>query len=572
MLNNRKLVSRYLVSDIFWLSILLLVLYSLWLGSYPLFMPDEGRYSAVAREMLFTHDYITPKLDGIPFLDKPILYYWLQALAMKLFGVKEWALRFFPMLLAVINSIVLYVCTNICFNRRTAILTVIVLSSMPLYFCGAHYANLDLEVAAFISMTLACFMTGLYLHTPNRKHYFYSSYLFAALAFLTKGMIGIVFPVMIAGLWIFLNWRWDLLKKVYLWQGLLLFTVLVAPWYILVQHANPDFFHFFFVTQQVTRFLSAADFNNENAWWFYFPIVIVGTFPWSVFIIQSLTTAYQHRHQNRIIFFALLWFSVIFIFFSVPHAKTVGYIIAATPPLAILIAYYLDAMWNRSIELPYFVFSFASILIACGLVFLTIKHPFDLPKEVDRFLYVDAACFVISATMACMLNKKNFKSFIALCFITSNIFLLSLIAFANYINLNTVKPLVTTLNQVRQPGDEIINYYKYYQDLTVYLGEPITLVADWQSPNIPYRDNWVRELWYGMEMQKEHPWLIDDKTFLSEWNKDKRIFVFVNRNYFNQFKKAVPEYHEIARYKDIILLSNKSSGGRDAREGKIFNQ
>lgn len=570
MLSTRNFVGRHWFSDIFWLSIFLLIFYCLWLGSYPLFMPDEGRYSAVAREMLSTHDYITPRLDGIPFLDKPILYYWLQAIAMKLFGVKEWALRFFPMLLAVINSMVLYVCTRACFNRRTAILTVIILSSMPLYFCGAHYANLDLEVAAFISMSLVSFMTGLHITTYERKYFFLSAYFCSALAFLTKGMIGIAFPTMTAGLWILLNWRWDLLKKIYLPQGLILFAIIVAPWYILEQHANPDFFHFFFVTQQVTRFLSAADFNNENAWWFYIPVIIVGSFPWSIFIIQSLITSFQKRHQNRILFFAFLWFSVIFVFFSIPHAKTVGYIIAAVPPLAIIIAHYLDIMWNRKIQFPYFIFGLVNIIIAISLIMLTITHPFDLPIGVDPFLYFDAASFVISAVIIYFIPKENLTKFVALCFITNAIFLLSLTTFATYINFNTAKPLITTLNELRQPGDEVINYYKYYQDLTVYLGEPITLVADWKSPNIPYRDNWVRELWFGMEMQKEHSWLIDDNTFLTRWKAKKRVFVFVNRNYFNQFRKAVGTYNEIARYKDIILLSNMRT--KDVRNNQILNQ
>lgn len=573
MLNLPSSARRYWFSDIFWLSILLLAFYCVWLGSYPLFMPDEGRYSAVAREMLFTHDYITPRLDGIPFLDKPILYYWLQASAMKLFGVKEWALRFFPMLLAVINSIVLYICTRTCFNRRTAILTVMILSSMPLYFCGAHYANLDLEVAAFISMSIASFMTGLHLHSPNRKYYFYAAYICASLAFLTKGMIGIAFPTMIAGLWILLNWRWDLLKKVYLLKGLLIFTAIVAPWYILEQRANPDFFHFFFVTQQVTRFLSAADFNNENAWWFYIPVIIVGSFPWSTFSIQALLTAFQQRHQNRILFFAFLWFSVIFIFFSIPHAKTVGYIIAALPPLAIITSFYLDKTWTRANEISFYLFACSNAVIAICLIMLTVKHPFDLPTGFDPFLYFAAASFAINATATFIISKKNLGNFFVLCFLTSSVFLLTITAGATYLNLNTAKPLIETLNQLRQPGDEIINYYKYYQDLTVYLGEPITLVADWNSPNIPYRDNWVRELWFGMEMQKDHPWLIDDKKFLDKWKAKKRVFVFVNRNYFNQFKKAVGQYHEIARYKDIILLSNTAnlSGGRNAGENRIPN-
>src|SRR3990167_5608793 len=84
--------------DIIGLAIILIVFYMAWLGSYALFTPDEARYSEVGREMIATGDFITPRVNGVAFLDKPILYYWLQALSLHVFGVHEWAVRFFPAL------------------------------------------------------------------------------------------------------------------------------------------------------------------------------------------------------------------------------------------------------------------------------------------------------------------------------------------------------------------------------------------------------------------------------------------------------------------------------------------
>src|ERR1700730_2248878 len=92
---------KWSLADIGWLSILFLCFYTILLGSHSLITPDEGRYSEIAREMLLSGDYITPRVNGVAFLDKPILYYWLQTITINLFGLKEWALRLFPALTGV---------------------------------------------------------------------------------------------------------------------------------------------------------------------------------------------------------------------------------------------------------------------------------------------------------------------------------------------------------------------------------------------------------------------------------------------------------------------------------------
>jgi 4-amino-4-deoxy-L-arabinose transferase-like glycosyltransferase len=518
-------------------------------------MPDEGRYSAVAREMIFSGDYITPRLDGIPFLDKPILYYWLQVIAMKLFGVTEWALRFFPMAIGILNCLITYTCIRFCFNRRTGLLAAILLASMPLYFCGAHYANLDLEVAAWISMTLLFFLTG--LHTGHSR-YFYLAYIASALAFLTKGMIGIAFPSLICGLWIVLTWQWKILTKIKLPLGLIIFGSLVAPWYILAQRANPAFFHFFFITQQVTRFLAAANFNNENPWWFYLPVVLAGAVPWSIFSLSALWHAWLKRRSNKKVLFIFIWFSVILLFFSMPSSKVVGYIISALPPLAILIAVYLDKHLHSFS--PNYMLGYIAIAacLAATLVSVSSLHILAIAPDFNCYLYLMAAGLVASALFTCYWYwVKRPISFLATCLITNVFLLLTLVHGAYLINTDTVKPLLPQLAAIRKPSDAIINYYKFYQDIPLYLGERVLLVADWTSPNIPKRDNWVRELWYGMNMQPTHPWLIDDAAFLKYWRGKARVFVFVNRNYLQQLKNTVGNYVEISTFHDIHLVTNQ---------------
>ncbi|HSW70828.1 MAG TPA: glycosyltransferase family 39 protein, partial [Gammaproteobacteria bacterium] len=275
--------------DLAFIAGFLAIFYFLGLNSYPLFTPDEGRYSEVAREMIVTGDFITPRLNGVVFLDKPILYYWLQASAIKIFGLKEGALRFWPALFGIWGCLCLYIAGRILFNRRTALLSTLLLSTSVLYFGAAHYANLDLEVAVLVSTTLLFFLLGLKSPQPQASRlWIYGAYFFSGLAILTKGLIGLAFPIIIIGSWTLLLGKWENIKKLRPFTGLGLVLTIVLPWYLLAQKANPAFFHFFFVVQQISRFLSTQDFNNQVAWWFYFPIVLAGFLPWTLFIFSSL--------------------------------------------------------------------------------------------------------------------------------------------------------------------------------------------------------------------------------------------------------------------------------------------
>ena len=374
-------------TDIVLLGIIFIIFYTFWLGGYPLFTPDEGRYSEVAREMVAIHDYITPRVNGVAFLDKPVLYYWLQAAAISLFGIQEWALRLFPALFGILGCLITYLCGRQLFDRRTGIISAIILATSPLYFASAHYANLDLEVAILISCTLLFFITGVQSAGKSRHYFLILAYISAGLAVLTKGLIGIVFPAMIAGIWIIILSQWKCLLRIHLIKGLILFTIIALPWYYLVQKANPEFLHYFFVTQQLTRFLSAGEFNNPTPFWFYLPVVLLGFFPWTSFLIQaiaqSIRRVWQARFSHQSELFLLIWIAVVFLFFSIPHSKIITYILPLFPALALMVGNYLSCIWNNARQHHLFsgVLNVAviSIIIAIALFSLASFHWFNLP-------------------------------------------------------------------------------------------------------------------------------------------------------------------------------------------------
>lgn len=576
ILSNRASLNtpRNWMTDLLTMAILFGMFYAVWIGAHALFTPDEGRYSEVAREMIVTGDYITPRLNGVVFLDKPILYYWLQASAINLFGLKEWALRFWPAFMGVLGSLITYIAGRLLFNRRTGIISAIIVVTCPLYYGAAHYANLDLEVAVLIASSLLFFITGIRAESQKwRTGFLITAYVFAGLAALTKGLIGIVFPAMIIGAWILLANRWDVLKKMRIPLGLAIFAAISIPWYVLVQKANPEFFEFFFVKQQVSRFLTTEHFNNRTTTWFYVPIVLLGIIPWCVFTIQALAynikSVWKNKQNHQVELFLLLWLFLIFAFFSVPKSKTVGYILPIFPAIALLTGNYLDQCWDKvkstGIRVGMALFLLLCAALSIGSFIAPQIKSLEINPEMSHYLTINAVVFMISGlVMGYLLLKKRLpEQFVAIS-ISAVALLLLVTASCGAINQKTIKPMAVQIKSQLQPDDEIVAYYKYFQDLPIYLERRITIVADWTADDIATNDNWLRELWYGMPFQDTKDWLINDKTFWKRWNGNKRLFVFTDESYYEAIqKKSKHKVYKIAQHHHAILLSNRPSSAKN---------
>jgi len=551
------------LSDSLFILFFIGIFYFIWLGNHALFVPDEGRYSEVAREMIAGNDFVTPRINGVAFLDKPVLYYWLQASGIYFFGLNEWALRFWPAIFGIFGCLITYLTGRQLFNRRTGILAAILLATSPIYYGAAHYANLDLEVAVLISATLMSILLGLHVASNKiRSILFYSAWVFCSLAFLTKGLIGLVFPIAITGCWIVLTWRWNTLKKIHLIFGPIVFLLIVFPWYYLVQKANPEFLHFFFVTQQFSRFLSHADFNNRVPTWFYLPIIFLGFLPWTIFSLQAfgqqIKNVVLNFKQQTSMLFLLIWFFVVLLFFSIPKSKTIGYIIPTLPPLALITAKYLNDIWQKNSRVVLASFVLLAGICWIGLPILTnIEWHNRLP--IAPWLLAVTGLFLIASLIFlwCLIRKKPVLQPIYILMIASVIFSLLFSASAQQINPNSTKQIALELKQTLKPTDEIVVYYSFYQDLLLYLERGVTVVADWNSPDIAERDNWVRELWYGMPFQDTHKWLIDEKTFWQKWHDHShKLVVIMDKKRFADFSSKAGSISNFKEYNDVIRLTN----------------
>ncbi len=216
------------------------------LGVPALFEPTEGRNAEIAREILLTHDWVTPHNNFLPVLDKPIFFYWLIAFCYKLFGVSEWSARL-PSALAGFGSVVLiYLFARKFLGYWEALWSVLILITSVEFFALSRIVIFDMLLCFFITFSLCCFYGGRNSDSRVKKRVFYLL-MYAAMgaAALVKGPIGLVLPGMVIFFFLPLVKKWSLLREMDLFLGMIVVVTIVAPWYIWVEIRNPGYLSYY---------------------------------------------------------------------------------------------------------------------------------------------------------------------------------------------------------------------------------------------------------------------------------------------------------------------------------------
>jgi 4-amino-4-deoxy-L-arabinose transferase-like glycosyltransferase len=345
-------MKKWTWSKIFLIVIIPLFLYIFLLPVMPLMEPDEARYSDIPSLMNRTGDYITPHLNHVVYLEKPPLCYWATALLFKIFGENEFSSRLFAALCAWGCILLVYRMGTFFHDEKTGLYSAGVLTTF-LYFSVLGKINiLDIPLTFFVC--LATWAGYRYFAGDfQRKGWLYLLYVSSALAFLTKGLIGIVFPFAIMIIWLFVSGRWRDVPRLFSPVGIILFLVIAGPWIVLVQKANKDFLRFFFIQEHFLRYTTKLHHRSQTIL-FYVPVVILGTLPWSAFLWKVLREGTNKRppfleatEKN----FLLIWIFFIFIFFSVSSSKLVPYIAPVFLPIAVILGHLFRLYEDRSVIL-----------------------------------------------------------------------------------------------------------------------------------------------------------------------------------------------------------------------------
>jgi 4-amino-4-deoxy-L-arabinose transferase-like glycosyltransferase len=548
--------------DLLALTLFLALLFGAFLGSRPFMTPDEGRYAEIPREMVESGDYVTPRLNYIKYFEKPPFVYWQEAAAIKVTGLNEWSLRSINALVALFTCLAVYLAGRKLYDRRTGILACAMLATSLLYFGLAHFIIPDVPLTFWLTSSLLLFIVGTRATDPRQqRYYFWGMFACAAMAVLTKGLVGIIFPGMIIFLWLCATNNWRQLTTYSLISGTLVFLLVAAPWHILVQMKNPEFFHFYFIEQQFLRYLTdyAA---REQPVWFLPTVTLAGFFPWVCYLIAIPAYAlfgrhaatrwtrfknfWQQRHQHPQTTFFLIWAVSIFLFFWRSKSQLLSYALPIMPPLALLTARYVAACWQNKrdavLNIAFWLIAiFGGLSSIAALIILTARHNPGL------LLYGSISLLLFSALASALCYwRRGVAAGITCLIITMGLFLVSVNL--NYAPLDgrSLKPLTSVLLPQLQADTQVFSYHDYFQDLPVYLQRRINVVGI------------KGELEFGTRQEDTSAWMIDDATLWKRWRSGKRMFMIAKLEDYQVLKtqNAAKSLYVVAQTRKHVLLTN----------------
>lgn len=574
--------------DLQWLALLFGVFFAFMLGSRPLTPPDEGRYVEIPREMVQTGDFITPRLNGVKYFEKPPLVYWAQAATMTVFGENEWGWRIWNATMALVSVLGTYVFGRAMFGRKSGIMSAVTLGSMLLFYAMSRVVTLDVTVSAMITGALGCFWLGVQpvlnprfpgeplwndndqvtdlpqSWIPKCKWLFF---VFMALAVLSKGLIGILIPGAIIVLWVIATKNWHALKLPFNPLGLLLFLAIAAPWHILVAQRNPEFLDFYFIQEHFLRYLTPMH-SRVQPFWFFPAILLVGLFPLQGFLWGAMKRVFETKIKE-VDLFLLIWSGFVLIFFSLSQSKLIPYILPALPPLALILGPYLVRVYYEQLpkdNLGTWVFLGFAFTIGIAFSCVTLGYiPEDIKERIayhtkglspdslrDIHSALSGTAFILiggGLIIMMMIRQAKFKTIFNMILTTSVLAMLTINFGFSALAPRSAKELAEEIKKRAHPQDMVVSYKTYLQDLPVYLGRTISIV------------DWKGELEFGTTVEDTSQWMMTQEAF---WEKveitPQRIFLVATQEEGKRLladKNHGKKLYPLVEKRDFILFSNQ---------------
>jgi 4-amino-4-deoxy-L-arabinose transferase-like glycosyltransferase len=519
------------------------VIIALWLGIAAsirqLSVPDEGRYADITRWMVESGDWLTPRIDGIPFFHKPPLLHWLGGGLMEIFGIHVWVMRLVPvfagmvMLLSVFWFVSRHAEAKI--SQTLARSSVLVLATSLLFYGSSQYINHDLLVAAWISLTVFAFAD--YAIKGEKKSLFLG-YFAAALALLSKGLIGVLIPGMILLPWLIFSGNWRRIPALLNPLGLILFFAIISPWLYLAEQKYPNFLHYFFVEQQFDRF-GGKQFNNKQPWFFYVGCLAISFLPWLLLVGTEYSWKTAKTLLNKNIFGLLIWWTVsVTIFFSLPPSKLAGYILPVAPPLAIYIAMVLHNMYYASSKMAVAREQLKSWsgLVLVGLIAIGLLIVPYIPKTASQLsgeeliqLFALAMILIVSIiAIGTLLYRQKLTAF-QVTLLSSLLICSSVTMLVKWLDHKTSSDQMEFAEDLT-PDMSLVFYHNYYYDIPFMLNSrhPIHWVEDWPSVE---GDNGAAQIKDGLRFEPQQSHLLwTDSDLDTRIKQGEKMMILVPKN------------------------------------------
>ncbi len=394
-----------------------LTLFFFRLGARPLWDVDEGMHAVTSKEMVLTGDWITTTFNGENFYDKPILYNWFAAIAFLVFGFTEFAARLPAAILGFGCVVLTYLLGRKMFGPTTGFLGGMILTTSGMFLALSRSVVHDISLVFFVTLALFFYYLG-YTSDTRRKTYFLLFYASMGFAVLAKGPVGVLLPGLIIGVLLLLKSRLSFLKEMEMGWGVLVFLIVAAPWYVLISLNNSDYAGYFFIENNILRFLSPKALHTRP-FWFYLPVLLGGFSPWSFFLPLAFLHAFRGgwKTMSEGTLFLILWFSVIFLFFSAASSKGSAYLLPLFPAGSLLVG----NLWRELIKVPTpwlrkgFIYSFLPLVLTFvgGLVYPLVDPPIIVEErygvDLKKINLFGSILVVIIAFSFVALLKKHYR-------------------------------------------------------------------------------------------------------------------------------------------------------------------
>ena len=488
------------------------------LGYRRLANPDEGRYSEISREMVVTGDFVTPRLNGLKYFEKPPLQYWATAVAFTLFGESEFTARLYTALCGLGCILLIAYTGKRVFDEETGILAGVVMLSTPFFMAMTGIVTLDMGLTFWMTLAVSSFLIS--QHDPaqlSRSRWLWLAWAAMAAAVLSKGLIGIVFPA--AALFFYCVFQRDfrLLFKLEWGRGSLIFLAISVPWFVIVSLRNPEFPQFFFIHEHFERFLSTVH-RREQPWWFFFPILFAGFLPLAVALMPACFAGWRRTASTSgesgtfsPIKFILIYSAFILLFFSKSGSKLPSYILPMFPVLALVMGTYLRAAEPKRLAwlvLPVFPLS----LVGAYAAWVALAARGD---EFSRPLYQEASVWAaaavgamgVAAIASFVLLRAQRKWLGLLVLAIGTVTTIKLIdrGYERISPLQSAFALSESVKPHLKPETRLYSVGNYEQSLPFYLKRTITLV------------DYVDEFEMGQKLEPQK-WIAKTSDFAIAWN------------------------------------------------------
>lgn len=517
---------RYQSKFFLWTLLLLFLLaWFYMLGARTLVPSDEGRYAEMAREMVATHDWITPRLNGIKYFEKPPLQTWMNAITFELFGLGAWQARLWTGLCGLFGiGLVAYTGSRI-FNQRVGFYAALVLASSLFWAAMGHINSLDMGLAGMMTLSICALLVAQrdQATRAEQRNWMLLCWIGMALAVLSKGLIGIVLPGAVLVLYTLFSRDWAIWKRLHLIKGLLLFSAITTPWFVLVSLKNPEFPQFFFIHEHFQRFTSKIH-SRTGPWHYFIPILLLGILPWLGVLLQSLYGGlYEQRSgaDNGISLrdghfqprkMLLVWSVFIFVFFSISSSKLPSYILPIFPTLALLIAYHLERASFKAV-----IWAALPVALSCALALAFIprvpslaKDAYALPLVSAHVPWIYAATIIAFSGAVLALRFARSQRDLAIVLLAASAFSagqLLMLGHEPQGRYSAGVDYVPALQAELTPATTIYLVGRYEQALPFYLQRTMTLVRH------------ADEMAFGLQ-QEPQLWLPTVDAFVAQWLAD----------------------------------------------------